>query len=339
MKKSLFILLLHTALLSSAQSGETTSFAYSYKGNVLEYDVDEENMTSLVIDCISDEGGSLEIPSRVLSPNDNRWYTVNRIGECALQFSEITSVVIPNSVTRIDRDAFNGCPQLTSVTIGKSVGYIGHYCFTGCMKLRDVNITASTPPYALLAFASSSKTLKLNVMPGSLEDYSESEYWNEIKEINPLITAGKVEIEGNDVVLMNPDETIQLKASITPSDVSLPYIYWSSDNEEVASVTSDGLLTFHGFPANAEESESRSATASECKVTAETLFADGPVATVVIKDRNSGIENVFADKSTAVRIYEPSGVLVYDGEYSGAHLTSGVYIMVSGGTCKKLLIK
>ena len=50
----------------------------------------------------------------------------------------ITSVVIPDSVTSIDSYAFYDCDSLTSVTIGDSVTSIGDYAFSSCYKLVEI---------------------------------------------------------------------------------------------------------------------------------------------------------------------------------------------------------
>ena len=61
-------------------------------------------------------------------------------------FSEctsLTSVTIPNSVTRIREGAFFRCSSLTSVTIPSSVTSIGDYTFSGCTGLTSVTIPSS----------------------------------------------------------------------------------------------------------------------------------------------------------------------------------------------------
>ena len=57
--------------------------------------------------------------------------------------TEITNLVIPNSVTSIGDSAFDRCSGLTSVTIGNSVTSIGQYAFTGCSGLTSVTIPNS----------------------------------------------------------------------------------------------------------------------------------------------------------------------------------------------------
>lgn len=54
---------------------------------------------------------------------------------------DITSIVIPDSVTRIGAGAFWGCNCLTTVTIGESVSSIGRQAFADCLSLKYVHIS------------------------------------------------------------------------------------------------------------------------------------------------------------------------------------------------------
>ena len=54
--------------------------------------------------------------------------------------SNLTSVTIPNSVTRIGNKAFNGCSGLTSITIPNSVTSVGQFAFQGCTSLNSVTM-------------------------------------------------------------------------------------------------------------------------------------------------------------------------------------------------------
>ena len=60
--------------------------------------------------------------------------------------TNLTSVVIGDSVTSIERMAFYGCTNLISLTIGNSVKTIGDYAFYGCSSLTSVVI----PDYVTL---------------------------------------------------------------------------------------------------------------------------------------------------------------------------------------------
>ena len=57
--------------------------------------------------------------------------------------SSLTSISIPDSVTRIGNFAFKGCGSLTSITIPDSVTSIGRYAFENCSSLTSITIPNS----------------------------------------------------------------------------------------------------------------------------------------------------------------------------------------------------
>ena len=54
-----------------------------------------------------------------------------------------TSYTIPDSVTSIDSQAFNGCSNLTSITIPEGVASIGWRAFADCTALTEINYNAT----------------------------------------------------------------------------------------------------------------------------------------------------------------------------------------------------
>jgi hypothetical protein len=100
--------------------------------------------------------------SVLVIPNSINGYPVTSIGDAAFENSSLISVTIPNSVTRIEDQAFMECyglasliipdsvtfigtnaftySGLTNVAIGKSVTSIGDGAFEGCALLTNVTI-------------------------------------------------------------------------------------------------------------------------------------------------------------------------------------------------------
>ena len=75
------------------------------------------------------------------------------IDSCAFEdCKELTSVVIPNSVTSISWNAFNGCTGLKSIVIPNSVTEIGSHAFRGCTGLNNFIIPESVKRIDLSAF-------------------------------------------------------------------------------------------------------------------------------------------------------------------------------------------
>ena len=64
----------------------------------------------------------------------------------------LTSVNIPNSVTKIGYGAFCWCNRLSSVTIPNSVTIIGDFAFEGCKSLTSVKIPNSVKRIGNYAF-------------------------------------------------------------------------------------------------------------------------------------------------------------------------------------------
>ena len=80
--------------------------------------------------------------------------------------TEITDLVIPNSVTSIGDYAFDGCSGLTSVTIGNSVTSIGSSAFAYCSGLTSVTIPNSVTSIGGSAFYNCSGLTSVEIPNG-----------------------------------------------------------------------------------------------------------------------------------------------------------------------------
>ncbi len=67
--------------------------------------------------------------------------------------NDLTSITIPNSVTRIEPSTFKNCTNLTSVNTGNSVTFIGSYAFYGCHGLTSIDIPNSVTTIGDYAFS------------------------------------------------------------------------------------------------------------------------------------------------------------------------------------------
>ena len=68
--------------------------------------------------------------------------------------TEIKELVIPEGVTEISAQAFEGCLGLTSVTLPKSVTEADQSAFSGCSNIVDVIINCSCVPYCFSGLTS-----------------------------------------------------------------------------------------------------------------------------------------------------------------------------------------
>lgn len=82
--------------------------------------------------------GNIDIPESISYNGVS--YPVISIGEGAFAESDITSVIIPNTITIIEACAFLYCKDLESITIGNSIKTIGEQVFQSDYKLKSVFI-------------------------------------------------------------------------------------------------------------------------------------------------------------------------------------------------------
>lgn len=104
--------------------------------------------------------GSPRIPSTLTAlPYTNAFYCCANLtsviipssvsvikNSCFFYCTGLKSVTIPSSITSIENAAFYNCTSLSSVTIPSRVTLIGTNCFSGCTNLAIVRIEATTPP-------------------------------------------------------------------------------------------------------------------------------------------------------------------------------------------------
>jgi hypothetical protein len=103
------------------------------------------------------------------------------------------SVVIPDSVTVISDNAFNGCSGLTGVIIPNAVTSIGASAFSGCSGLASISSYALTPPaLGSQAFSAVAVATPVTVCQSAVGDYKVVNGWssftNYVTIDNPTIT-------------------------------------------------------------------------------------------------------------------------------------------------------
>ena len=77
--------------------------------------------------------------------------------------SNLTSVIISDSVTAIGSSAFYGCSNLTSITVPDGVTSIGNYAFSGCSNLTSITIPDGVISIGDGAFADCSSLTSLTI--------------------------------------------------------------------------------------------------------------------------------------------------------------------------------
>lgn len=257
----------------------------------------------------------------------------------------LTEVVLPPSVETIGASAFAGNSKLASIIMGHNVKSIGEKAFDLC-PAQTVSITAQTPPTAP-DNTFSKYTGNLYVQgEDALKAYYNADYcWFQF-EGHVMIEPTELKVEGDKKLTGKPGDTFQLTATLYPEDVTLTDIFWRSTNPDIATVDANGLVTLHAdisdIMAMAEGDDSQS---NSCKIIAESLYANGPVAEIEVTNDTSGIEDVVVsggeengeiDFNQPVEVYSINGMRVaasVDG------LPAGFYVVRQGKAVKKIVVR
>ena len=139
----------------------------------------------------------------------------------------------------------------------------------------------------------------------------------------PFIEAEQI-VLNIDYAEINVGENIQLEASVLPEETTDKTITWSSSNENVATVSNNGLVT---------------AISLGTVLIKATCGKASSICTITVR-QDAGIESLFENPVTKISVYSPQGILIKkDCKVEELKsLTKGIYIIVSGKERYKISI-
>ena len=161
---------------------------------------------------------------------------------------EIKNLVIPNSVERINNNAFSGC-NFTSVTIPNSVTSIGDYAFEDCSR---VTMQGTTPP--LISVGTFSDNATIFVPCSAIDAYLAAPVWQflDLHGLSHHVNLNATEGGSAQITATNCESnSITIEAAVRPYNCEFyPYHYkfsrWSdgnTDNPRTVTLTKDVTLT------------------------------------------------------------------------------------------------
>ncbi|MCH7353250.1 leucine-rich repeat domain-containing protein [Acinetobacter sp. NIPH 1958] len=106
--------------------------------------------------------------------------TLTTIADQAFQnWSKLTEILIPNSVTSIGQYGFRDCTLVTKITLGTSLSSIGANAFEGFSNCNEINCLRATPPTAGSSFLLNLKAACVIKVPvASLSAYQTASNWS-----------------------------------------------------------------------------------------------------------------------------------------------------------------
>ena len=164
---------------------------------------------------------------------------------------EIVNVVLPKGTKYINNNAFNGCAYIQSIKMPATMDHINDDIFVGCSALKDVYCYAEEVPEFIgvndpSAMNDVLANATLHVVYGHEQAYKADAWWKRFSNVEGCDAPSDDEVTS--VVLnqteltMKPDETIQLTATVYPTNAANKKVVWTSSNDEVAMVTEDGFV-------------------------------------------------------------------------------------------------
>lgn len=220
--------------------------------------------------------GEIFIPKKV--SYKGREFTVTAIGEAAfLHQGKLTKISIPSSIQWISSysiGAFFGCDFqtvqagnsvcLSALTVGyeesgsednpktkiKELYLSSDFAdsittdFSSWSSLNKIISHAATPPKVTEKYLFSNQqyvNLPVYVPEGSIEEYQQANVWKDFFELKPIkkvtsISLDKVELN------IGPKDKVQLHAQVLPEDAFKKDLIWTSNNENVATVDTNGIV-------------------------------------------------------------------------------------------------
>lgn len=88
----------------------------------------------------------------------------------------IKTVIMPDSLQRIERGVFWECRSLEEITLPATLEYIGEYAFYHCSNLKHIYLHAMRPPLVIRSF-NNKEPITLHVPKASVRYYKEDDSW------------------------------------------------------------------------------------------------------------------------------------------------------------------
>ncbi len=161
MKQLTMILVICILIVSSAFSVRTSA-ADGIKYGELYYELNDEGTAVIITGC-DRSATTVIVPDKInnLPVTEIGRKQTSTGGGAFIDCTNLISVTIPSSITRIGTLAFDGCTNLTNINIPNGVTSIGHYAFGGCSSLTNITIPDSVTSIGSSSFSGCSNLTRI----------------------------------------------------------------------------------------------------------------------------------------------------------------------------------
>ena len=175
-----------------SSTSNNTSNSSSVSGTTSEPSPGEEGYINY---ALNGDGNSYKVtglkatyPTEIVIPNTYEGKPVTKIGVEALRKkTDITSVVLPSTITDIEDGAFSNCTSLASINLPEGIASISEATFMYCNSLKEINIPASVSIIKDAAFNDCADLEKVTFASGSILETIESNSFSDCPSLKDVV--------------------------------------------------------------------------------------------------------------------------------------------------------
>ena len=170
-----------------------------------------------------------------------------------LNGEEMIDIELPVGTKYIGNNVFNGCSDIRTLKIPATVEHVNDNIIAGCSSLTDVYCYATKVPSFIGTEDPASmndvfRKATLHVIYGNEEAYKADAWWKRFYKIEGCKDPGVEDVKVSSITIsqteitLKPDDTLQLEATVYPTEAANKSVIWKSSNEDVVIVTDEGFV-------------------------------------------------------------------------------------------------
>jgi len=155
----------------------------------------------------------------------------------------LLSVIIPDKVNEIGEYAFRNCEQLKTLELGCGLQTLGNGAFSGCTKLEKITSCPQPPTIYNNTFNGVLKNISVFINCDYIEDYKAAQYWKEFTNYQCAVPVTDIILDVPNTIIIG--ESLELKGTVKPDNATNKNIIWSVEGAGAtgAKITQGNILT------------------------------------------------------------------------------------------------